>query len=168
MSVIVLNADYTYLHTVSWRRSVNLMIKGKVEVLKYSEKVVHGFCRTMRLPAIVRLIKFVRQVYKNKVPLHRKNIFIRDGFTCQYCGESCCKRPTLDHIIPKSRGGAISWSNSVTACMACNQKKGNRTPREANMALCRQPFRPTINEFAHLKMQNLGLERLLSDLMQRM
>ena len=168
MSVIVLNADFTYLHTVSWRRAVNLMVKGKVEVLKYSETVVHGFHRSLVLPCIVRLIKFVRQVYKNKIPLHRKNIFVRDRFTCQYCGQSCRSRPTLDHIIPKSRGGAISWTNSVTACTACNQKKGNRTPREANMTLIRRPFRPTINEFAQLKVQSLGLEKLLSDLMQRM
>ena len=168
MGVIVLNADYTYLHTISWRRAVNLMIKGKVEVVRYSDKIIQGFYRSYALPHIVRLIKFVRQVYKNKIPLHRKNIFIRDGFTCQYCGQSCRTHPTLDHIIPKSRGGPISWTNSVTACMACNQKKGSRTPREANMVLSRQPFRPTINEFTQLKMKGLGLERLLSDLMQRM
>ncbi|MFO7802744.1 MAG: HNH endonuclease, partial [Desulfovermiculus sp.] len=159
--------DYTYLHTVSWRRAVNLVLKGKVEVLKYSENMVHGFCRSLTLPSIVRLVKFVRQVYKNKVPLHRKNIFIRDAFTCQYCGQSCRKSPTLDHIIPKSRGGSISWQNSVTACTACNQKKGSRTPREANMALIRQPFQPTINEFTQMKVHGLGLERLLADLLQR-
>ena len=168
MSVIVLNADYTYLHTVSWRRAVNLVLKGKVEVLKYSENMVHGFCRSLTLPSIVRLVKFVRQVYKNKVPLHRKNIFIRDAFICQYCGKSCRKRPTLDHIIPRSRGGFISWQNSVTACTACNQKKGSRTPREANMALNRQPFQPTINEFTQMKVHGLGLENLLADLLQRM
>mgnify|MGYP006309382557 CR=1 FL=1 len=165
MSVIVLNADYTYLHTVSWRRAVNLMIKGKVEVLKYSERVVQGFCQRIAVPYIVRLVKFVRQVYKNKVPLHRKNIFVRDNFICQYCGDSCRKNPTLDHIIPKSRGGTISWTNTVTACMRCNQKKGSRTPREANMTLLRQPFRPTINEFAHMKMQGMGLETMLADLL---
>lgn len=171
MNVIVLNADFTYLHTVSWQSGINLMVKGKVEVLKYSAKVIHGFCRNVSLPSIVRLIKFVRQVYKNKVPFHRKNIFIRDfirdRFICQYCSLSCRKQPTLDHIIPKSRGGTISWTNVVTACSTCNQKKGNRTPREVNMTLVRQPFKPTISEFTQLTMHNLGMEQLLSDLMMR-
>jgi len=166
MDVIVLNADYTYLHSISWKRAVNLVIKGKVEVLKQTDRIIASFNATMAIPAVVRLIKFVRKIFKAKVPMQRKNIFVRDEFICQYCGASCRKSPTLDHIIPKSRGGEHSWENSVTACSRCNQKKGNKTPTEARMTLRRQPFRPTINEFAQKKMQVLGIKQLIDELLE--
>jgi len=167
-SVIVLNADFTYLHTVSWKRGIRLVLKGKVEVLKYGTYVATSFQNLHRIPLVVRLINFVRRVYKNKVPLNKRNILARDEHTCQYCGASCRNNPTLDHILPKSRGGSFSWQNTVASCKRCNQKKGNRTPREANMALNRQPFQPTINEFTQMKVHGLGLEKLLADLLQRM
>ncbi len=164
MQVIVLNADYTYLHTISWKRGIKLVLKGKVEVLKYAEKAVRGINETVVVPLIVRLITFVRRVYRSMVPMSRRNVFIRDEFTCQYCGRSCRKSPTLDHIIPRSRGGTNAWENSVTACSRCNQRKGSKTPSEARMRLKRQPVRPTINEFAQKKMKVMGVQAMLQEL----
>ncbi len=165
MSVIVLNADYTFLHTINWKRAVNLVMKGKVEVMQYSQKMITSFNKKLLVPLIVRLIKFVRQFYKKKIPMNRKNVFIRDEFVCQYCGNSCKKSPTLDHIIPKSRGGSITWENTVTACSKCNQRKGNKTPSEANITLIKRPVRPTINEFAQKKLNVLGFERVFNELL---
>ncbi len=166
MEVVVLNADFTYLHNISWKRAIKLVLKGKVEVLKNTEKIISGFREKIIVPQVVRLIKFVRQVFKNKVPLQRRNIFVRDEFTCQYCGRKCKKNPTIDHIIPKSRGGFHSWENSVTACIRCNQKKGNKTPKEAKMTLLKQPVRPTINEFAQQKMKVMGIKELIDDIFE--
>jgi 5-methylcytosine-specific restriction endonuclease McrA len=164
-SVIVLNTDFSFLHTISWKRAITLMMQGKVEVLKYGEHVAASIRQKIRIPLVVRLIKFVRQIYKNKVPMHKKNILVRDGFTCQYCGVSCRAFPTLDHIIPKSRGGKCTWNNTVTACRSCNQKKGSKTPREAGLSLLKKPVQPTISEFMHIKMQQLGIRELLDDLL---
>ncbi len=162
--VVVLNADYSYLNIVSWKRAVKLIVQKKVEVLKYSKKVIKGFEKTLKVPLIVRLIKFVRNIYKRRVPLSKKNIFIRDLYTCQYCGKKIKSSPTIDHIIPKSRGGSFSWTNVVTACVKCNQKKGNKLPSEAGLTLIRKPVMPTISEFFSLKLKLLGLEGILKDL----
>ena len=164
MYVIVLNADYTYLHSINWKRAINLVKKGKVEVLKNTDQVIAGFNEKVCVPLIVRLMRFVRRIYKNKIPLQRKNIFVRDEYICQYCGKNCKTSPTIDHIIPRSRGGEQSWKNSVTACIKCNQKKGNKTPTEAKMALIKKPIQPTINEFALRKMKLMGVRDLIEDL----
>jgi 5-methylcytosine-specific restriction endonuclease McrA len=166
MSVIVLNADYTYLHHISWKRAINLVMQGKVEILKETERIIRGINKKVVVPLVVRLIKFVRKIYRNKVPMHKKNVFVRDEFICQYCGGSCRKQPTVDHIIPKSRGGLHTWENSVTACSRCNQRKGSRTPNEAKMTLLRQPVRPTINEFAQKKMKILGIKQVMDEIFQ--
>jgi 5-methylcytosine-specific restriction endonuclease McrA len=163
-SVIVLNADFTYLHTVSWKRGMRLVLKGKVEVLKYGGAVVTSFQNLHRIPLVVRLIKFVRRVYKNKVPLNKRNILARDEYTCQYCGAGCRHNPTLDHILPKSRGGSFSWQNTVASCKRCNQKKGDKTPTECGMTLRKKPVQPTISEFTNQQVKQMGLREILKDL----
>ncbi len=162
--VIVLNADYTYLNIIDWRRAIKLLVQKKVEVLKYGERIIRGFTREIKVPLVVKLIKFVRAVYRSSVPLSKKNIFIRDQYICQYCGRSCRKHPTIDHIVPKSRGGKFSWNNVVTACLHCNQKKGSKLPSEAGMGLIKRPTRPTISEFLNLKMRLLGLSEIIEEL----
>ena len=92
------------------------------------------------LPTVIRLRQFVRVPYK-QMPLTRRNLFQRDGHRCQYCGFSG-ERLSIDHVIPRSRGGGDVWENVTTACLPCNVRKGNRTPREAGMPLARQPHRP--------------------------
>jgi len=162
--VIVLNADFTYLNTINWKRAIKLLIQKKVEVLKYSSKVVKGFNHMIKIPLVVKLIKFVRSVYKGSVPLSKKNIFVRDQYVCQYCGKKVKRGATIDHVIPRSRGGTFSWDNVVTACIKCNQKKGCKLPSEAGMSLIRKPVKPTISEFLSLKMKLLGVDGLLQEL----
>ena len=135
--VLVLNASYEPLNITSWRRAVVLLLKGKAERLEYNvRQVYHEF----PIPTVIRLLYYVRVPYK-EIPLTRRNVLERDRQTCQYChykGEQL----TLDHVIPRSRGGGDSWENLVAACVRCNVKKGNRTPKEANMLLKSQPRRP--------------------------
>ena len=135
--VLVLNASYEPLNITSWRRAVVLLIKGKAEQLENSERLIYA---DFPLPSVIRLRHYVRVPYK-EIPLTRRNVLERDRHTCQYCrykGEQL----TLDHVLPRSRGGGDTWENLVTACVRCNVKKGNRTPKEAQMPLRHAPRRP--------------------------
>lgn len=150
-AVIVLNAGYEFMGLVSWQRAMVLQFNGKVEVLKESDRIVRTVTRTFRIPAVIRLIKFIRQIYRREVPFSRKNILTRDSYECQYCGREFSSGDlTIDHVIPKVQGGSNDWTNVVGSCRNCNIKKGGRTPRQAGMQLKRQPFKPTIMEFINL------------------
>lgn len=160
---IILNGDYTYLNSVSWKRAIRLVIKGKTEVLKYSDRVLKCVDGSiMKIPAVMKLMKVIRLIYKHKVPYSKKNIHIRDNHTCVYCGTNA--ELTIDHVIPISRGGKTSFENCVAACRTCNHKKGSRTPREANMFLKSKPYAPTISEFFRIRMKQLGIEAYLKEL----
>lgn len=135
--VLVLNASYEPLNITSWRRAVILLLKGKAEQLEHNGKYLYA---DFYLPTVIRLRHYVRVPYK-EIPLTRRNILERDRHTCQYCSVKG-EQLTLDHVIPRSRGGGDSWENLVTACVRCNVKKGNRTPKEAHMTLLCQPRRP--------------------------
>ncbi len=161
--VIVLNGDYTFLNTINWKRAVCLVVTGKSEVIKYSDRVlrtVNG--EFMKLPLVIKLIKIIRSIYKSHVPFTKKNVMVRDRHLCVYCKSS--KELTIDHVIPASRGGKTNFENCVTACKPCNNKKDSRTPREAKMFLKRQPYAPTISEFFRIKMAQMGLNKLLKEL----
>jgi len=135
--VLVLNASYEPLNITSWRRAVVLLIKNKAEQVEHNGKCVY---KEFPLPTVIRLRHYIQVPYK-EIPLTRRNILHRDGHTCQYCGYTG-EDLTLDHVIPRSRGGGDTWENIVTACVRCNVKKGSRTPREASMALAHNPRRP--------------------------
>ena len=135
--VLVLNASYEPLNITSWRRATVLLIKGKAERLEYNGKFLYS---DFPLPTVIRLRHYVRVPYM-EVPLTRRNILHRDGHTCQYCGYTGDKL-TLDHVIPRSRGGGDTWENIVAACVCCNVKKGSRTPQEARMPLRHLPRQP--------------------------
>jgi len=135
--VLVLNASYEPLNITSWRRAVVLVIKGKAEQVEHNGKYVYT---EFPLPTVIRLLHYVRVPYK-EIPLTRRNILHRDSHACQYCGYTGDEL-TLDHIIPRSRGGGDTWENIVTACVRCNIKKGSRTPKEANMPLPYMPRKP--------------------------
>jgi 5-methylcytosine-specific restriction endonuclease McrA len=162
---VVLNGDYSYLNVISWKRAVALMIKGKAEVLKYSDKVIRNAAgeEVFKLPLVLRLIKIIRMIYKNKVPYSKRNIFVRDGFKCVYCGTKSQKL-TVDHVIPQAQGGKSSFDNCVAACRPCNHRKGNRTPNEAKMYMKRRPYTPTIYEFIRLKMKHYKIDEFLKEL----
>jgi len=163
---IILNGDYSYLNVVNWKRAVCLLMKGKTEVLKYSDKVIRNSDGEviMKLPLVMRLIKIVRMIYRNKVPFSKRNIFVRDGYRCMYCGNRDKVKLTVDHIIPQSKGGKSTFDNRVAACRECNHKNYNRTPNEAKMYLIRQPYTPTIYEFIRLKMKQYKIDDFLKEL----
>lgn len=97
----------------------------------------------MPVPLVIRMVYYVRIPRSSVLPLSRRTVMARDQYACQYCGATPVRAElTLDHIVPRSRGGATDWENVVVACRACNQKKGSRTPREAQMTLLREPHRP--------------------------
>ncbi len=157
---ILLNADYSFLNVVEWKRAVRLVVKDKVTVLSYSERAIQGVeGLVLRVPAVMRLIKLIRSVYRTRVPFSKRNVLIRDGFACAYCGDNSCKM-TIDHIIPKSRGGCSTFENCVACCRACNAKKGGRTPSQARMYLRMRPYQPTISEFLRLRLKRLGIHDL--------
>ena len=135
--VLVLNASYEPLNITSWRRAAVLIIKGKAERVEHNGKTLYA---DFLLPTVIRLRYYVRVPYK-EIPLTRRNILHRDSYTCQYCGYTGDEL-TLDHVVPRSRKGGETWENMVTACVRCNVKKGNRTPKEANMPLRNSPRRP--------------------------
>ena len=136
--VLVLNASYEPLNITTWRRAMVMLLKGKAEGLEHDSR--RPIRDDVLLPTVIRLRQFVRVPYR-QMPLTRRNVFQRDGHRCQYCG--CAdERLSIDHVIPRSRGGGDVWENVTTACLPCNVRKGNRTPREAGMPLARQPHRP--------------------------
>ncbi|MBL1209349.1 HNH endonuclease [Geminocystis sp. GBBB08] len=135
--VLVLNASYEPLNITNWKRAVVLLMKGKAEQLEHEDIFLYP---TFPLPSVIRLRHYVKVPYKD-IPLTRKNIFERDKNTCQYCSYKG-DQLTIDHVTPRSRGGADTWENLVAACVRCNIKKGNRTPKEAQMTLHKQPRKP--------------------------
>ena len=139
-AVLVLNANYSPMTVCTAKRAICLDYLEKVEVLVNYEDRVHSPSVALELPSVIKIRDYIR--YDNlSVDLNRKNVINRDDNICQYCGVS--KVPlTIDHIIPKGKGGLDTWENLVTACKPCNQKKGDKTPEEVNMHLKRVPKRP--------------------------
>jgi 5-methylcytosine-specific restriction endonuclease McrA len=125
----------------SVERALILVLLQKAEVVEaLPDRFVRSPSQRFPWPSIVRLKGYVRVPYR-RIMLTRRNVLRRDGHRCQYCGSR--ERLTLDHVVPKSRGGPDAWDNLVAACVPCNNKKGNRTPEEAQMTLRRRPFRPS-------------------------
>jgi len=161
---VLLNADYTFLNLVNWKRAVCLMAKGKVEIVKESPRIIRSCSGVeLKVPAVMRLIKLIRTIYRSRVTFTKRNVLIRDRFKCAYCGARR-EKLSIDHIIPKSRGGKMTFDNCVAACKPCNLKKGGRTPNEARMYLKVRPYQPTISEFLRLKFENLGIHDILREL----
>lgn len=152
---LVLNADYTPVGLVSWRRAIVLALmhdetsESGVQVIEYYEDdcIRGGGGKTYRIPAIVRSIQYIKT---GKIPFSRKNVFLRDGMSCQYCGGRFDSTElTYDHVIPRAKWkkqnhkkGPTVWENIVTSCVTCNREKANRTPKEAGMSLIKEPAPP--------------------------
>lgn len=141
MQTLQLNSGYEPIGLVSWKKAIKKVLSGKAEVLDVQDSLLRYSNITDKKPAVIRIFKYHKaHCY---VRLNRENIFARDQYVCQYCGKKFkAKELTLDHIIPQSRGGPNSWTNLVTCCDSCNNKKDNRTPEEANMPLRTLPTRP--------------------------
>jgi 5-methylcytosine-specific restriction endonuclease McrA len=131
-SVLVLNASCEPLHHVSLRRAVTLLLIGKAELVEATGRLLRAATLELPEPAIIRLCRWVHIAYRAERAT-RRGILARDG-KCAYCGTAVGPL-TLDHILPRCRGGATSWENCVAACFRCNQRKDNRTPKEAGMHL---------------------------------
>lgn len=151
MSVLLLNATYEPLSIVSIRRAVVLLLKEKAEVLEAAENCLRAQDVAIPIPLVIRMVYYVRIPHSTMLPLSRRTVMARDQYTCQYCGAMPLKADlTIDHIQPRSRGGVTDWDNVVVACRSCNQKKGNRTPKEAQMQIARPPQRPRYVALAFL------------------
>ncbi|KYG79648.1 HNH endonuclease [Roseivirga seohaensis] len=139
--VLVLNQDYSPLTVCSVERAFLLLFLSKADMVHDAPgKVMRTVSAQYPMPSVIRLQKYIYSPFKSVV-LSRQNIFKRDGQECQYCGST--KSLTLDHVIPKSRGGKSSWQNLVAACYKCNSMKGDKTPEEAGMLLKNRPFKPS-------------------------
>ena len=141
--VLVLNATYEPLNVVSVRRAVLLLLKEKAEIVEAAEAWLRSEQMALPVPIVIRLVYYVRLPRRFSLPVSRRTVMARDHYTCQYCGGQPGKaRLTVDHVVPRSRGGETHWENVVTACGPCNRRKGNRTPEEARMMLRCRPRRP--------------------------
>ncbi len=126
LAVLVLNYTYEPLHFTNAKRAITLLLSGKAESVEASPRVVRSPSRAYPLPAVIRLAAYIRKPFLERVAFNKKNILRRDGYTCQYCARRG-EKLTVDHIVPRSRGGQTTWTNVVAACLRCNLFKGNRT-----------------------------------------
>jgi len=147
--VLVLNASYEPLNVCSVRRAHVLVWKGKAEVLEKLEQPLHSASSTYPWPHVIRLVVYVRVPRGVQRKISRRALFARDGWRCVYCG-TASGRLTLDHVVPRSRGGDSVWENVVTSCAPCNLRKGNRLPHEVQMELSAPPRPPAPVLFVRL------------------
>lgn len=140
---LILNSGYEPIKVVNWRKAIVLWLQGKVDVLEFHSISVHSPSCTLNLPAVIRLRQYIRPYLALSVRLSRQNVFLRDEYICQYCQKRMSeKRLTIDHVIPLSKGGRHEWTNVVTACSACNNKKGDKTLERVGLKLLKKPEKP--------------------------
>ena len=144
--VLVLNATYEPVNVCTVRRAVVLLLKEKAEVIERSEWELHSASSTIARPVVIRLVTYVRiprDTHRRKIT--RRAVFARDNWTCQYCPPR--SQLTVDHVVPRSKGGGSTWDNIVAACAPCNRRKGDSLPRQAGMHLARSPRTPNPDIF---------------------
>ena len=144
-TVLVLNQNYEPLNVCNVRRAFVLLDRGKAEVLENGRGYLRSPSFVFTIPSVIRLIYVIRRP-RPQGRLSRRDVFLRDRHTCQYCGRRT-RDLTLDHVIPRKRGGPHDWTNVVAACKTCNHRKAGRTPEEAHMRLVGAPRRPSFNPF---------------------
>lgn len=137
---LVLNQNYEPISITKIKRAICLICTGKAEIVEKYSFSIHTVKEKFAAPSVLRLLYFAN-IKRYDLPLNKKNIFKRDNYTCQYCGIKGAPL-TIDHVIPKKRGGDNNWENLVTSCIECNNKKGDKTPQEAKMKLIRKPKKP--------------------------
>ena len=141
--VLVLNQNYEPLNVCNARRAFVLVDRGKAEVLEHGSGLLRSTSAVFQLPSVIRLIAHIRRP-RPHMRLTRREVFHRDRFMCQYCGERA-RDLTLDHVVPRHRGGRHTWENLVTACKRCNHRKAGLTPKEAHMRLMHEPVAPRVS-----------------------
>ena len=139
-SVLVLNAGYEPLQRVSIKHAIKMLVREVAVIEEFDDNKMFG---DFPLPRVLRLVKYIKIHWRQKHPRYSKNkVYQRDNYECAYCGKAA---NTVDHIIPRSRGGLTAWTNTVASCLKCNHKKGNKTPQEAGMKLRFTPSEPKWN-----------------------
>lgn len=148
--VLVLNASYEPVNICAARRALVLIFKGVAMAEEHALGHLHSQRESVPLPSVIRLLEYRRIPHQTRA-LSRKNILMRDRYTCQYCYKILNSGElTLDHVIPRSRAGETAWENLVACCHPCNNRKGNRTPEEAGMKLLRAPRPFSLHTSRHL------------------
>ncbi len=150
--VLVLNLNYVPINICNVRRAVILVGKGKAELLENGRGVIRTVTVDVDAPSVIRLVYLVKRPFLPR-KLSKKEVFLRDRYTCQYCGKKN-QDLTLDHVVPRSRGGPSTWENIVCACLRCTVHKGGRTPSEARMHLIRPPVRPRRSPVINIKLSH--------------
>jgi len=139
---LLLAQSYEPIKVIPWQRAFTLQTLGKIEVVEEYDADVRSPKQVFKVPAVVRLLRAFRR-HKKPVKFSRVNIYARDKYRCQYCGNKAkLSELTYDHVVPRSMGGKTTWTNIVTACYTCNYAKANRTPKQAKMALLSNPVQP--------------------------
>jgi 5-methylcytosine-specific restriction endonuclease McrA len=147
--VLVLNATFEPINVCTVRRAVVLLLKEKAEVIERANWELHSERASISRPMVIRLVFYVRvprDTHRRKIT--RRAVFARDSWTCQYCGSR--SNLTVDHVIPRSKGGSSNWENIVASCAPCNRRKGDMTPVQANMHPAREPQPPHPQVFIHV------------------
>ncbi|MFN2118667.1 MAG: HNH endonuclease [Candidatus Promineifilaceae bacterium] len=153
--VLILNVNFEPLHVCNTKRALALVFSGKAEIILNGRGVIHSASAEFEIPSVIRLSYMIKRP-RPRLSLSKREILRRDEFTCQYCGRKM-RHLTIDHVIPRHKGGPHTWKNLVAACSACNRRKGGKSPSEANMQLRRQPFEPkatAVNIFGRHLPQN--------------
>lgn len=149
---LILNQDYRAIAVCTIQKAFLLVYLQKAELVSKAEGAfLHSITHSFPVPSVIRLQRYVNVPYYG-ISLSRHNVMRRDNYVCQYCGS--VKNLTLDHLMPRSRGGATNWLNLVTACSRCNTRKGDRTPEEAGLKLLRKPTKPSLQSFLQLHLDN--------------
>ena len=144
--VLVLNASYEPINICAARRAVVLILKGVASAEELAPSHLHSAKRAIPVPSVIRLLEYRRIPHQTRA-LSRKNILMRDRYTCQYCHKTLPSgEMTLDHVVPRSQGGISSWANLVLSCVRCNKHKAGQTPQQAHMPLLSKPVTPKIDD----------------------
>jgi 5-methylcytosine-specific restriction endonuclease McrA len=142
-TVLVLNTTFEPLNEIGLHRAVKLLLNNKAKVVRHHEKrQVRAETIAFPMPSIIQMLYYIKRNHPKKVAMTKKNVLLRDDHRCQYCGVRGERFLTVDHVVPRSRGGPSTFENLVCACQPCNTRKKNRTPGEANMKLLRAPYVP--------------------------
>ena len=145
VAVLVLNQDYEPLNVCNARRAFVLIDRGKAEIMENGGGLLRSPSANFAVPSVIRLIYLIKRP-RHQPRLTRRDVFVRDGYTCQYCGRNT-KDLTIDHVRPRRQGGPHIWENVVAACRHCNHQKAGRTPQEAHMRLLREPKAPPVGSY---------------------
>lgn len=153
-SVVVIDSNYQFVSVVPFDKAMKLIVKGKAVIHTYEENV--QIWRDYFLPKIIKLVRSITDLYNRVLPWTKANVHARDNYTCQYCGATS-GRMTIDHIHPQSKGGKNTYQNTVTSCISCNNKKGDKSLEESGLKLKKKPTTVTLYDLFARKMKGMNL-----------